>query len=61
MTDKMVEIDGEIMAKTDLAILLNDGDVEEWLPESQIKYDGDVGDTITVDVPEWLAFDTGFI
>lgn len=60
----LVEIDLTIKAETDMALLVDDGCIEEvWLPKSQIQYDEDaeVGDTIIVDVPEWLALDKGLI
>jgi predicted RNA-binding protein (virulence factor B family) len=53
-----VEIFGEVKAVTDMAILLDDGDVEVWLPLSQIESETDdyeKGDEITVFIPEWLA------
>jgi predicted RNA-binding protein (virulence factor B family) len=53
-----VEIFGEVKAVTDLAILLDDGDHEVWLPLSQIESETDdyeKGDEIIVFIPEWLA------
>lgn len=60
---EMVEITGIIEARTDSAILLNDGDIEEWIPLSQIEleFEVDVGEEVGILMPEWLAFDKGFI
>ena len=63
MNDEIVEIVGEFVAETDMAILLDDGDNEVWLPKSQIDYDADanVGATIDVTIPEWLAIQEGLV
>jgi hypothetical protein len=63
MSNEIVEIFGTIMAETDKAILLFDGVEESWLPLSQIEYDmhNEVGDDLTVEVPEWLAIESGFV
>ena len=63
MSNGIVEIFGTIMAETDRAILLFDGVEESWLPLSQIEYDmrNEVGDDLTVEVPEWLAIESGFV
>ena len=63
MSNGIVEIFGTIMAETDKAILLFDGVEESWLPLSQIEYDmrNEVGDDLTVEVPEWLAIESGFV
>ena len=55
-----IDIDVYIKHKTDAAILVRDeDDVEHWLPKVLIEYEGDVGDTTTVDMPEWLAIEKG--
>ena len=50
----------EKIAETDRAILVSDGDVECWLPKSQIEIpedceDAEKGDMITIYIPDWLA------
>jgi len=55
------EIDTEILRETELAILVNDGATECWLPKSQIEYDAEVGETTTITIPEWLAKGKGLI
>jgi len=59
----MVEIFGAIIRETDMGILFSDGDREVWLPKSQIIYDEDAGegDDVTVEMPQWLAFDKELI
>jgi hypothetical protein len=55
------EITVEIIRESDRAILVSDGDVQEWLPKSQCEYEGEVGQTVVVSMPEWLATDKGLI
>ena len=56
-----VEIYGTIKAETDMAILVDDGAFEVWLPKSQVEYYGEVGEECIVEVPEWLAYDKELI
>lgn len=56
-----VELDLKIIIETDLAVLCTDGVVEEWLPKSEIDYDGSIGELCTIIVPEWIAKKKGFI
>lgn len=54
--------DLEILHETDAAILVSIGEGQNiWLPKSKIDYDGGVGDTIDVEMPEWLALEKGLI
>ena len=47
---------------TDMAILVDDGEVEVWLPRSQIEYTAPDQKGITVvSLPEWLAEDRGLL
>lgn len=55
------EINLEILRESDRAILVSDGDVQEWLPKSQLEYDGEVGQTVVVTMPEWLAKEKNLI
>lgn len=52
----LVDIDGEIRARTEKAIQFYDGNQTVWLPLSQIEIDGS-----TVTMPEWLALEKGLI
>ena len=63
MSNEMVEVYGTIIHETNESILLTDGDIEAWLPLSQISYDAScgVGDEVIVEVPEWLAFEKNLI
>jgi hypothetical protein len=61
MSKKMIEISGSIQNENLLSILFFDGHISEWLPKSQIEYDGDVGDDVDILMPEWLAYRKGFI
>ena len=63
MSDEIVEIYGTIIHETKESILLTDGDIEFWLPLSQINYDAQcgVGDEVVVEVPYWIALDKNLI
>jgi hypothetical protein len=56
-----VEIVGEVRAITELAILLDDGDQQVWLPRSRFTTDDDleIDALVTLEVEEWLALDKG--
>lgn len=55
------EITVEILRESERAILVSDGDAQEWLPKSQIEYEGEVGQTITITIPEWIAKEKNLI
>ena len=63
---KYVEIDLDIVAMTDGAVLCDDGDDEYWIPRSciedgeDIDYD-DIEKTLTLNVAEWFAEKEGLI
>jgi hypothetical protein len=59
--EEMVEIDVEVIAKTDAAILITDGDMETWIPLSQIfdPEDYEEDNSYTIEIPEWLAIEKG--
>ena len=62
--DELVEIDGEIEAKTEQAILFHTGNKSEavWLPRSRIQVEKSGFEGIfTVTLPEWMAIDRGLI
>ena len=58
---EMVEVDGTVKAQTDLAILLTDGDSDDWIPLSLIEdsVDYEIGENTTVSIPEWFAIEKG--
>lgn len=59
-----VEIDVTIIATTPDALLVDDSDVQVWLPRSQIlNYDSDwsIDDIVKIEIPEWLATDRGLV
>ena len=61
---EMVEVFGKIEATTDVAILINDGTKETWIPLSQItyvEYEYEVGEEVELKIPEWLAYKNGLI
>ena len=64
MSREMVEIDVEIVARTERAVLAHTGNKEEaaWLPLSQIKLrPSGIGGIYTLMVPERVAIDKGLV
>jgi hypothetical protein len=57
-SNELVEIDGEVRARTDRAVQFYDGDVVVWLPLSQVELSDD---ETSVLVPRWLAEEKGLI
>ncbi len=55
--NELVDVAGEIKARTEKAIKFYDGDRTVWLPCSQIE----INDDGTVTMPEWLALDKELI
>jgi len=61
-----IEISGMIIKDTKYAILFNDGEVEVWIPKSQISNLESINleedkDAQDLEVPEWLARRNGLI
>jgi|SaaInlLV_10m_DNA_2_1039722.scaffolds.fasta_scaffold39830_2 hypothetical protein len=61
-----IEITVEILTETDAAYRVTDTDDLDsniWVPKSQIEllHPAGVGDIVTIEMPEWLALDKGFI
>lgn len=54
---ELIDIAAEIKAETDKAWRIYDGERTEWVPKSQVQYDG----KSTFTMPTWLAKDKGFI
>ena len=60
---KVITVYAEILQETEKAILVRcDEDADgEWLPKSQIRYEGERGDTdVEIEIPELLADEKGF-
>lgn len=51
----------EVLRQTAKAILVTDGDIEVWLPKSQLEEWPAVGKTGEIEVPEWLAEKKGLV
>jgi hypothetical protein len=57
MSNELFDLAAEIRAETKLAYLLFDGNVQEWVPKSQVEDNGDG----TFTMPQWLAEEKGFV
>ena len=57
-----IEIAVDIEARTDKALLINDGKTKCWIPRSQISdYSGEEDSPETIFISEWLAGEKGLI
>lgn len=56
-----VIITAALKHETDNAYLINDGDVEDWIPKSQCEREHISSDNYEFTIPEWLAEAKGFI
>jgi hypothetical protein len=54
----IIEIAGELRGESDKAYRLFDGKKTEWVPKSQCEWDEK---DKTMQMPEWLATDKGFL
>jgi len=54
----IIEIAGEIKGETDKAYRFYDGKTTDWVPKSQCEWDEK---DKTMQMPEWLAMDKGFL
>jgi len=54
----IIEIAGEVHNETEKAFLFFDGDKKAWVPKSKCDWDAD---SKTMQMPEWLAIDKGFV
>lgn len=64
MRSDVIDIDVQVHARTDRAILVSDdGDKDKavWLPLSQVEVDMRGGGVAVIALPEWLALDKGLI
>lgn len=64
-TKGWIEIACEIRILTDRAVLIHDGTREAWIPRSQIEdpdpAELEIGSTVTLLIPEWLANEKGLV
>lgn len=57
-----IEVAIEVKTRTQKALLVTDGQVECWIPRSQISdYVGDEDSPETIFISEWLANEKGLI
>ena len=62
-----VEIFVDVVAKTDSALLVSDGDTEAWVgfglihEDSTITEDSGIGESGAIIIPEWKAHGEGLI
>lgn len=57
-----VEIECEVLLETELALKISDGDIEIWIPKSQIKDQCEENGKITsIFISEWLATEKGLV
>ena len=58
-----VEITVVLMGETDSAVWVYDGDLKVWLPKSQIDIEegAEMGEQVSILVPEWLAIEKGLV
>ena len=63
MNDETCEITVDLIHETDSAVLVKDcDDVQHWLPKSKIVWiDGEMGGSVTLELPVWLATERGLI
>lgn len=54
----IIEIAGELRGETEKAYRMYDGKTTEWIPKSQCEWDEK---SKTMQMPEWLAMDKGFL
>lgn len=57
-----VTLSAVIVTETSKALRLDFGELEVWLPKSQVEMTEDtVNKTVEVDIPKWLAKEKGLI
>jgi hypothetical protein len=64
MSKQFIEVDVDVKAQTDKAWLCSNGDVDAWIPVSQIDdycKDDDTGVISSIFITEWLATEKGLI
>ncbi len=59
---KQVEIEVEVRAETERALLVYNGSVEVWVPKSQITDQcGEGSEISSIFISEWLATEKGLV
>ena len=63
MSDRTCEVTVTIKSETPKAYLVATWGKDQWLPKSQMDPPGpfELGQTVEVIVPEWLAYDKGLL
>ena len=57
-----IEIEVEVIARTNAALLVSDGKTECWVPRSQISdYTGEEDSPESIFISEWLAEKNGLV
>ncbi len=56
-----VELELEVVHETADAILVFDGDDQIWIPKSLLDEWPEVGETKTIEIPEWFAEEKGLV
>lgn len=62
--DEYVELDCDIIVVTDKAVLICDGDTQDWVPLSQVNLEGRElvkGKSQEIEVKQRIAYQKGFI
>ena len=60
MSNENIDIEAGLLAETDMAWLINDGDIGIWIPKSQCECedpDPEIDGIYTFTLPEWLAIE----
>jgi hypothetical protein len=59
-----IELSVEIKRTTEMAVLVDDGDSDLWIPRSLIEEDledAETGDIVVITVPAWFAEREGLV
>lgn len=66
--EETVEVDVELVYKTEEAVLVSEGQVEGWIPKSLIAKPNredvdemDLGTWFKIEIPEWKAIEVEFV
>ncbi len=55
-----IEITCDVLRETEQAYLVHDGNVEAWIPKSQVSDESEnLGEITSIFIPEWLAEKAG--
>lgn len=57
-----IEITCDVLRETDKAYLVHNGEIEAWIPKSQVSDESEsLGEITSIFIPEWLAEKSGLI